>query len=76
MLVWDIFRAHKTEDVKKAAKKLKTLAVIPGGLTSVLQPLDVCLNKPFKDRLHDVVRTDVFGCIQVDKRREFDEARD
>ncbi|CAM4576524.1 unnamed protein product [Caretta caretta] len=28
-----------------------TLAVIPGGLTSVLQPLDVCLNKPFKDRI-------------------------
>ena len=28
--------------------KTKT-AVIPGGLTSVVQPLDVCLNKPFKD---------------------------
>ena len=23
--------------------------LIPGGLTSVVQPLDVCLNKPFKD---------------------------
>ena len=52
MLVWDMFRAHHTEEVKKKAKQIKTtLAVIPGGLTSVLQPLDVCLNKPFKDRV-------------------------
>jgi hypothetical protein len=27
------------------------LAVIPGGLTSVLQPLDVSVNKPFKDNV-------------------------
>jgi hypothetical protein len=52
MLVWDMFRAHITESVKKTIKDLKSdTAVIPGGLTSVLQPLDVCLNKPFKDRL-------------------------
>uniref|UniRef100_A0A674I2H4 DDE-1 domain-containing protein n=1 Tax=Terrapene triunguis TaxID=2587831 RepID=A0A674I2H4_9SAUR len=52
MLVWDMFRAHKTDEVKNVAKNMKTtLAVIPGGLTSVLQLLDVCLNKPFKDRL-------------------------
>ena len=31
-------------------KRTKTdLAVIPGGLTSIVQPLDVCLDKPFKD---------------------------
>ena len=52
MLIWDMFSAHKTDDVKKLAKKINTsLAVIPGGLTSVLQPLDVSLNKPFKDKL-------------------------
>ena len=52
MLVWDMFRGHLTENVKKTAQKMDTtLAVIPGGLTSLLQPLDVCLNKPFKDRL-------------------------
>ena len=52
LLVWDMFRAHLTDPMKAEAKKLKAdLAVIPGGLTSVLQPLDVCLNKPFKDRM-------------------------
>ena len=51
LLVWDQFSAHKTDKVKARLKLLKTtLAVIPGGLTSMLQPLDVVLNKPFKDR--------------------------
>lgn len=55
MLVWDMFRAHITDSVKEKAKNLKTdLCVIPGGLTSMLQPLDVCLNKPFKDRLRHI----------------------
>ncbi|GFX42436.1 DDE-1 domain-containing protein [Trichonephila clavipes] len=27
------------------------MAVIPGGLTSLVQPLDVCINKPFKQNL-------------------------
>jgi len=52
LLVWDMFRAHLCDSMKAEARKLKVdLAVIPGGLTSVLQPLDICLNKPFKDRL-------------------------
>ena len=50
MLVWDAFRAHLAEQVKRVLQQTNTdVAVIPGGLTSVLQPLDVCLNKPFKD---------------------------
>ena len=50
LLVWDQFRAHLTELVKEALKRdhQTTPAVIPGGLTSMLQPLDVSLNKPFK----------------------------
>ena len=52
LFVLDSFEAHKTEQVKRSFKSENTdLAVIPGGLTSVLQPLDVCLNTPFKDRV-------------------------
>lgn len=49
LLVLDQFRAHISEPTKKCFKEVKThLAVIPGGLTSQLQPLDVSINKPFK----------------------------
>ena len=47
---YDSFEAHVTDTVKASFKRENTeLAVIPGGLTSLLQPLDVSLNKPFKD---------------------------
>ena len=50
MLVWDMFKSHLTESTKSALRSVKTdMAVIPGGLTSILQPLDVSINKPFKD---------------------------
>lgn len=52
MLVWDSFRGHKTEAVANKLESINTsVSLIPGGLTSILQPLDVCLHKPFKDRL-------------------------
>ncbi|XP_077186359.1 uncharacterized protein LOC143833921 isoform X1 [Paroedura picta] len=52
LLVWDMFRAHTSEAVKKLAKSSQvTLAAIPGGLAPVLQPLEVRLNKAFKDRV-------------------------
>jgi len=52
--VCDQFKAHVTESTKRFATKLKThLAVIPGGLTSQLQPLDVSVNKPFKGFKHE-----------------------
>ena len=53
LLVYDQFKAHVTESTKRFATKLKThLAVIPGGLTNQLQPLDVSVNKPFKRFMH------------------------
>ena len=51
MLFLDAFKGHLTDSVKKQLHKMNTELVIPNRLTSVLQPMDVSINKPFKDRL-------------------------
>ena len=52
MLVLDAFKGHLTDSVENQLCKMNTeLVIIPGGITSVLQPMDVSINKPFKDRL-------------------------
>lgn len=44
--------AHRTESVKHKLRDVGCrLAIIPGGLTSRLQPMDVGINKPFKAAL-------------------------
>lgn len=55
MLVLDSFKGHLTADVKEEITKNNTdLVVIPGGMTSQLQVLDVVVNKPFKDHLRQL----------------------
>ena len=52
MMVYDSFKGHLEDSVKKKFHDNGfDLAVIPGGLTSICQPLDVAINKPFKDNL-------------------------
>ncbi|GFX66183.1 pogo transposable element with KRAB domain [Trichonephila clavipes] len=52
LLVWDMFRSHLTDNTKKLLTECNTdIVVIPGGLTSLVQPLDACINKPFKQNL-------------------------
>ena len=49
LLSLDTFTAHLTQTVREAFDKCGTkLLVIPGGCTSVLQPLDLSINKPLK----------------------------
>ena len=48
LLVCDTFTGHMIEQVAEKLRNNVTVAVIPGGCTSKIQPLDVCLNKPFK----------------------------
>ena len=53
-LVCDQFKSHVTEATKREVKELNLqLAIIPRGLTSQLQPLDVFINKPFKVTVHE-----------------------
>jgi len=52
MLVFDVHKAQKTPAVKDLMHRFNTLPVIvPAGCTSLVQPLDVCINKPLKDRI-------------------------
>ena len=54
LLVCYQFKAHVTESTQRLATKLKThLAVIPGGLTNQLWPLDFSVNKLFKGFMHE-----------------------
>ena len=46
------FSAHENDEFLKEARDNNVdVVVIPGGCTSKIQPLDVCLNKPFKSIL-------------------------
>ena len=49
LLTFDAFAAHLTDDVESQLLEAKTdTLAIPAGCTSKYQPIDVCLNKPFK----------------------------
>ena len=52
LLLLDSFKAHTTDSITKMMKEQDTThCIIPGGCTSKLQPLDVSINKPFKQIL-------------------------
>ncbi len=52
LLVLDEFECHKQKCFIDELKQVGTrVAIIPGCCTSVLQPCDVGINKPFKSRL-------------------------
>ncbi|EEC03653.1 POGO family transposable element, putative [Ixodes scapularis] len=57
MLVLDAFQCHLADSVKRLLRDSRTeLIIIPEGMTSQLQPLDVCIIKPFKDHIRPLYR--------------------
>ena len=56
LLVLDSFSAHIMDSVKRRfIEKSTNIAIIPGRLTSRLQPLDVSVNKSFKTKVIDLL---------------------
>ena len=52
LLILDLFSAHKCDKVKDLLQSLNTnILFIPSGLTSILQPLDLYINKPLKTQM-------------------------
>ena len=52
LLVVDSFSAHITTSVRSELERINAFpAIIPGGCTTKAQPLDVVINKPYKDRV-------------------------
>ncbi|GFV37974.1 pogo transposable element with KRAB domain [Trichonephila clavipes] len=51
-LIMDSMKSHVSENVKNALKSASAkIAIIPGGLTKKLQPLDVGINRLFKSKV-------------------------
>jgi hypothetical protein len=51
LLIYDSHKSHLTPEVQAEVKKHSQLAVIPGGLTKKLQPLDLTINRSFKCKM-------------------------
>jgi len=69
LLVWDSFSCHKDQEIIKLLldEHDTQVEIIPGGCTSVLQPLDVGINKPFKDGIRKLFQSKVLDRISKPK---------
>lgn len=64
LLSLDSCPAHKNDEVLKLLNKVSTVAMIPGGLTKKLQPLDLSVNKVFKNELRKLWENYMFNISQ------------
>ena len=71
ILIMDTFRGHLTQEIGEACIDTNTLrAVIPGGLTSTLQPLDLTVNRSMKCKIKNYVhRQNILSTYNKDHNR-------
>ena len=52
LLVLDVHKAQKTENIKLLLKQCSTVPIfVPAGCIGIVQPLNVCINAPFKKKV-------------------------
>lgn len=68
LLALDLMGSHKTPSILDLLRQNDvTPSLIPGGCTSRLQPLDVSVNKPFKEVLRDLTDEKIFQLELMDQ---------
>jgi len=56
LLVMDLFKSHSKQEIKDWLRTHGIVpSLVPGGCTGLVQPLDVSVNRPFKDILKQVI---------------------
>ena len=66
LMALDMFGGHKGDKVLDTMRAHDiTLSVIPGGCTSMVKPLDISINRPYKDILKvSINKTPVKFCAK------------
>lgn len=67
LFAMDMCSSHKTSTVLQTLRQHKIVStLIPAGCTSLVQPLDVSINKPLKARIRDLTDEAILDCESVE----------